>query len=292
MNHNTSRALLYGGATLILSGIAIAWSNTSRDADLMTLLSSANAQLRMAYTIPAVDQDGNRLDQRDRMIVDAIEQLEKIERVEPGIAAAVELRGFAHMLQGEYAMAAARYQEAKACQDCDDESRDVLSFNQARMLAKAGDGEGALRVFEAHGASLDKNFGSQRRLEEAGILRELGRTTEAIARLDSVMQEDAVMPMARLQAGREYLKLGLLKPAEKALNGLQNEISIADYYLAQLKLRQGHTDSSIELLERAAAARPAEVRRMLREEAGAWSDVAHDVRFQELSKALPAAPGR
>jgi hypothetical protein len=38
--------------------------------------------------------------------------------------------------------------------------------------------------------------------------------------------------------------------------------------------------------------RPAEVRRMLREEADAWSAVAQDVRFQELSKLLPASPGR
>ena len=292
MNNTIRRTLLYGSATIVIAGIAIAWANTSTDADVMTLLSSANSQLCLAHAIPPVDQDGNRLHQRDVMIVDAIKQLETIERSEPGLVAVVELRGFAHMLQGEFASAAARYEDARFCEDCDDEVRNVLTFNQARMLAKAGQGDEALQVFEANKEALDARFGHQRRLEEAAILRKLGRTNEAVDRLDIVVNDEAVSPLARLQAGREYLELALFGPAEKALNGIQNEIAIADYYLAQLKLRQGHTDTCIELLERASKVRPAEVRRMLREEAEVWSDVAHEVRFENLSKDLPSSPGR
>lgn len=292
MKNTMSRALLYGCATVVISGIAIAWANTSKEAGVMTLLSSANMQLRMAHAIPAVDGDGNRLDKRDVMIDDAIMQLDKIARTEPGLVAAVELRGFAHMLQGDFAGAAACYRRAKSCEDCDDEVRDVLTFNEARMLAKAGQRAEALEVFAANKQPLDERFGHQRRLEEAQILQALGRTNEAVDRLDLVMQDEAVMPMSRLQAGRQYLELGLLERAEDALQGIQNEIAISDYYLAQLKLRQGHTDICIELLERAAKARSTEVRRMLREEAEVWSDIAQDVRFQDLSKELPASPGR
>jgi len=45
-------------------------------------------------------------------------------------------------------------------------------------------------------------------------------------------------------------------------------------------------------LGRAAKAQPAEVRRKLRDEATAWSAVAADVRFQEITKSGPAAPAR
>ena len=292
MNEATSRVLLYGGAVLAIAGIAIAWANTSTDADVMTLLSSADSQLRMAHAIPPVDTLGKPLDQRDVMIVSAIEQLQKVERIEPGMAVTAEFRGFAHMLQGEYGAAAACYQDARTRKDCGDEQRDVLVFNQARMLQKAGQSEQALQVFANNQASLDARYGHQRRLEEATILRGLGRKQEAVQRLDIVMQDQDAMPMARLQAGREYSELGLFSKAEHALKSIQNEIAITDYYLAQLKLRQGQTDICIELLERAAKARPAEVRQMLHEEAEAWSVVAQDARFQELSELLPASPGR
>tara|TARA_R110002094_G_scaffold2189_5_gene9184 strand:+ start:284 stop:1150 length:867 start_codon:yes stop_codon:yes gene_type:complete len=287
-----SRVLLYGGAFVAVAGIAIAWSNTSTDADVMTLLSSADSQLRMAHAIPPVDLQGKRLDKRDEMIVHAIEQLGKVERIEPGLACTAEFRGFAHMLQGEFSEAAACYQDASMRNDCGDEQRDILAFNQARMLIQAGDAERALEVFATNKLTLDARYGHQRRLEEATILRELGRTEEAFARLKVVSSDADASSMARLQAGREYVELGDFPAAEEALRGAQNEIPIADYYLAQLKLRQGQADICIELLERVSKSRPTEVRRMLREEAEAWSAVSQDARFQELSKVLPASPGR
>ena len=292
MNETMSRVLLYGCAVLATVGIAIAWSNTSTDADVMTLLSSADTQLRMAHAIPPVDQQGKPLDQRDVMIDSAIEQLAKVERIEPGMAVTAEFRGFAHMLRGNFGAAAACYQDARSRKDCQAEQRDVLTFNQARMLMQAGKAEQALQVFADHQDALDARYGHQRRLEEATILRSLGRTTEAVARLDIVMKDEHAMPMARLQAGREYSELGLYAQAEDALRSIQNEIAITDYYLAQLKLRQGQSDICIELLERAAKARPAEVRQMLRAEADAWSAVAQDARFQQLSELQPASPGR
>lgn len=292
MNEAMSRVLLYGGAVAAIAGVAIAWANTSTDADVMTLLSSADSQLRMAHAIPPVDQQGRRLDQRDVMIEHAIEQLVKVERIEPGMACTAEFRGFAHMLQGEFSEAAACYADASTRKDCGDEQRAVLAFNQARMLAQAGQGERALEVFAANRTALDTRFGQQRLIEEASILRGLGRDKEALQRLDGVVANGDTAPMARLQAGREYSELGAFEAAENAFNSIRSEIAIADYYLAQLKLRQGQTDICIELLERVSKTRPAEVRRMLREEADAWSAVSSDSRFQELSKLVPASPGR
>jgi tetratricopeptide (TPR) repeat protein len=287
-----SRVVLYGGASVVIAGIAIAWSNTSTEADVMTLLSSADSQLRMAKAIPAVDLQGKRLDKRDEMIVHAIEQLSKVENLEPGMACTAEFRGFAHMLQGEYSEAAACYQDARTCKDCGDEQHDILAFNQARMLVRAGDAAGALDIFTANKVTFDARYGHQRRLDEAVILRGLGRTSEAFARLEVVTSDADASPMARLQAGREYVELADFAAGEEVLKSVRDEIPIADYYLAHLKLRLGQVDVCIGLLERVSKVRPAEVRLMLREEAEAWSAVAQDVRFQELSKLLPASPGR
>lgn len=292
MNQSMSRVLLYGSAALAISGLAIAWATTSTDADVVTLLSSADSQLRLAHAMPAFDSNGNRLDSRDVMIVSAIEQLVKAERNEPGLAVTAEFRGFAHMLQGEFAAAAACYQEAGSRSDCSDEQRDILIFNQARMLVQADEPEQALALFAANEASLDARYGHQRRLEEARILSGLNSPTEAVVRLDIIRSDERASPMALLQAGRAYASLQYFEAAEDVLRRTRKELVIADYYLAQLKLSQGQTDISMELLERVSKARPIEVRRMLLDEANAWSAVSTDARFQKLSKMIPASPGR
>lgn len=292
MNDTEGRALLYGGAVALLAGIGVWWANTSNDADVATLLSGADVQLRMAYAIPAEGLDGKPLDKRADMITSAIGFLEDVERIEPGLAVTAEFRGFAHMLEGEYDEAARCYERARGCADVSEEQHDILAFNEARMWAKAGSRERALTVFAKYGSALDARFGDQRSLEEALILRELGRRDEAFQRLDAVMRKDDVMPMSRLQAGREYLHLGSYQQAEDALNSIRDEVPIADYHLAQLKLRQGEVDTSFELLTRASQARPAEVRRLLLDEAHAWSAVANDERFTQLTEPQAASPGR
>lgn len=292
MNETTGRALLYGGAVLGLATLAAVTMNATDEADALTLLSSADVQLRTAYAIPEFDKQGKRLDSRDALIDSAVEQLEAVDRLEPGMACTAEFRGFAHMLRGRYADAARCYGEARRCGDVGDEQRDVLTFNQARMLVEAGRYQAAIDVFGGAAAALDARYGHQRRLEEAAILRRMGRVEDAAERLRTVTDDDDADAMASLQAGREYARLGLVDAAEAALQRSRDELPIADYYLAQLKLQSGQTDSSIELLVRVHEARPAEVRRLLREEADAWSAVAEDVRVKELSESMPASPGR
>jgi tetratricopeptide (TPR) repeat protein len=292
MNQTLKRLLLYGGAFAILAGLGFAVRNCREEADVNTLLGSVDVQLRLAYGIPAVDKQGKELTSRTQMIVDAERYLDTIERIQPGMAVATEFRGFAHMLRGQFAEAAAAYGRARLCKDCTAEQGDILAFNQARMLARAGQGAQALSVFQSNASALDRRFGGQRSIEEASILRSLNRTGEAEGRIDAVVGATSVEPMAWLQAGREYEQLGRTEKAERAYATVVGTIPIADYHLARLKLQQGDVDKSLELLGRAVAAVPAEVRRLVQEEPEAWRAVQANARFQELTVPRAATPGR
>jgi len=293
MNQLQKRSLLYGSAVLALSTIGVAMATVDHDADVMTLLSSADVQLRMAYAIPPeADTKGPDPGARLRMVTEAEQYLASVERREPGKAVTAEFMGFAAMLRGRYDDAAAHYDRARQCADCGDEQRDVLTFNQARMLAKAGRREQALAVFAAAGAALDARFGSQRSLEEATILRELGRRVDPDSRLDQVCQKADVPPMASLQAGLEYVALGHEDKAQAAFERAAKAIPIADYHLAALKLRRGEVDTCLTLLERVSKTQLAEVRRRIREEPDAWRAVADLPRFRELSAEQSATPSR
>jgi tetratricopeptide (TPR) repeat protein len=292
MQQMLQRALLYGSAVLSLGGLGYAVQNGHADADVTTLLSSADVQLRLAYAMGPVDKNGVPLPAHAELLACADRFLADVERIEPGRATAAEFRGFLHMLRGQFREAAASYERAQQCQDVQDEQRDVLAFNQARMLAKAGDRQGAVDVFGRHAQALDARYGHQRSLEEATLLREMGQRDAAKQRLDRVSRDPAAKPMASLQAGVEYLALGHRTEAEAALQRAAAEVAIADYHLAQLKLQQGEVDKSMQLLERVAKAQPAEVRRRLHDEVAVWSAVSGDARFQQLTGSLSASPMR
>ncbi|MBM4060747.1 MAG: hypothetical protein FJ265_06595 [Planctomycetes bacterium] len=292
MNDVPKRALLYGGALVAAGGLIAALAARSTDADVATLLNSADVQLRFAYGMPAADKQGQELPARTQMIADAVRNLEAVERLQPGLAVTAEFRGFAHMLRGDCLAAASAYARARDCGDCGDEQRDVLAFNQARMLARAGRGEQALAVFARHGAAIDARWPNQRAVEEAGILAGLGRGAEAERRLEDVLRAEPLDPVAALRAGQQFAALGRLDRAESAFASAAATEPIADYHLGRLKLQQGQVDTAMELLERAAAARPAEVRRLVANEPDAWRAVATDARFQALTSSRPAAPGR
>lgn len=292
MNAIHKRLLLYGLSSLVLGGLGTAWASGRAGADVMTLLSSADVQLRLAYGMPARDKQGHELDARTKLIDEAEQYLAAAERQRPGMAVTAEFQGFAAMLRGRYLDAAAGYRRARACADCGDEQRDVLLFNEARMLAQGGSRDAAAALFEQHAAALDARFGYQRSIEQAAVLRELGRRVEAERLLDSVMRDASAPPMSSLQAGQEFERLGHPAKAELLFARAATAIPIADYHLAQLKSRQGEVDTALQLLERAAAAAPAEVRRRLREEPEAWQALAKSARFRELCSTPSATPGR
>lgn len=292
MNAASRRLALYGTAVAVAVGLVWSTARAEADVDVHTLLSGAEVQLRFAHRMPETGKDGLPLTARADLVATAEQFLAGVERVQPGLATAAELQGFAAMLRGDYTAAAAGYRRARACADCGDEQRDVLAFNEARMLAQAGDLLGALGLFGQHGAAFDARFGRQRQLAEAGALRQLGRAGEAAARLEAVIADPAAQPNERLEAAQALLALGATAPAEQALAATACDEPISEYFLAKLKLQRGEVDSSLDLLERASAALPAEVKRLLREEADVWSAVAANGRFQKVSDAEPAAPAR
>ncbi|MEC8252965.1 MAG: hypothetical protein VX044_07105 [Planctomycetota bacterium] len=286
------RRFLYCGAAAVLGGVACAYAVTETEADVMVLLGSANVQLQAAFMTPAADRRGVALSSREELIATAVEHLESVERRRPGMAVTAEFRGFAHMLRDEFRAAAACYERARRCEDCETEQRDVLAFNEARMLTAAGEGERALRVLDRHKQALDARYGHTRRLQEADVLIDLGRHEEALDRLTIVSADAAAPPMARWEAGRRLLELGRPAAAAPLLASACEEHPIAAYDLARLKLAAGDVDTCMELLERAHAARPAEVRQRLLEEADAWSAVSQGARFRQLVATALASPGR
>lgn len=294
MKQLQKRALLYGGALLVLGGIGVGCMAGRAEADVLTLLSSADVQLRLAYGIPAHAADGRKIDlsSRGEMIQQAEAYLADVERMQPGMAVTAEFQGFAAMLRGRYQDAAASYRRARGCADVTGEQRDILAFNEARMLAKAGSREQAVALFEQQASAFDARFGHQRALEQAAVLREMGRRVDAEQLLDDVARDAAAAPMASLQAGEEYLQLGHASKAEAMFRRAAGAVPFADYCLAKLKLQQGDTDTCLQLLEGVAKVQPAEVRRRLREDADAWQAVAKETRFQELCATPPATPGR
>ncbi len=292
MNETMTRALLYGGAVLMLGGLGAATPFVRSDVDVMTLLSSVDVQLRLAYAIPANDKQGKALSSRGDMIADAERNLQLVDKQQPGMAMTAEFRGFAQMLRGDFVAAAASYERARGCSDCQDEQRDVLAFNQARMLAQGGRPEQALAVFAQHAVALDARYGHQRRIEEANLCVQLGRAAAATQRLDLVVADPQTSPFLLLQAGLGYMTAGDRAKAETALQRAAMVEPIADYHLGRLKSEQGLAEDALVLLERAAAARPAEVRQLLAKEAAAWSVVAATERFRSVQTPSLAAPGR
>lgn len=292
MNEIHKRAMLYGGAALLVGCVGVAAAVVEAEADSMTLLSSIDVQLRLAHGIPQLDKQGRPLSAREEMVDEAIASLEAVERQMPGMAITAEFRGFAHMLKGEFEAAAACYARARDCVDCGDEQRDVLAFNQARMLSQAGDDAGALAVFERHAEALDSRFGQQRRIEQAPILQALGRSDDAVAELEIVLADASVEPMVWVQAGYALERIGRPERAEAAYVQSVAGAPIANYYMARLKLQQGDVDIAMECLERAFASAPADTARLIREESEGWQAVSEDERFVRLTRSVAATPGR
>jgi tetratricopeptide (TPR) repeat protein len=160
------------------------------------------------------------------------------------------------------------------------------------MLAQGGQSRAALAVFERHAKALDARFGHQRRIEEADLYCQLGARDQAELRLDHVAGAADVTPFLLLQAGLGYRTAGNHAKAASALQRAASAEPIADYHLALLKLQQGDTDTCLQLLERAAAARPAEVRQLLVHESAAWSAVAATERFHNVLGPRAATPVR
>jgi tetratricopeptide (TPR) repeat protein len=292
MSDNRRRLVLYGAAAVVIGGLAVLGSREAAEADAMTLIGSANVQLRLAYGMPSKDRHGKPLSSRVDLITSAVSNLERVERLGLAIACASELRGFAASLQEDFSGAAEWYAKAQTCADVEAEQKDVLAFNEARMLAKAGKADAALACFSRYASALDQRFGHQRTIEEATILAGIGRRQEAEARLAKVAQAADADAGDRLRAGEAYVAIGAVAEAAAVLTQAAVDAPFANYLLAKLKLQQGEVDSGLDLLAAAAKALPTEVKRALRKDAHVWSVAAADARYQAIAGTPAAVPAR
>jgi tetratricopeptide (TPR) repeat protein len=284
------RALLYGGGTVLLLALVYGGFVYRADPDLGTLLSSIDVQLRLAAAMPATDRDGRPLAAREQLLQQADGHLVTARHLAPQSPIVAEFEGFLCNQRGDHRAAAAHYRRARTLPGCTPELRDTLIFNEARMLAAAGDAAAALAVFDANSSALQPVYQDQCRIESASLLHRVGRDTEAMQRLAPVLRSDR--PMAWFGAGRVYAELGRVDEADTALERAAATVPIADYDRARLKLAGGDVDSALRLLERAHRAAPAEVGRLLREDATVWQGLATDARFVRLTAPASATPGR
>lgn len=289
MSQVVKRMVGYGAGAAAAAVLVWAGFVRSTPPDLMTLLSSIDTQLRLAHAIPAADNQGRPLSARRQMLADVGGLIEVAATLEPQLACIEEYRGFLAMLQGRHRDAAACYRRARGMQECSPEMRDTLVFNEARMLKAAGEPAAALQVFDQHGPTMQAAWRPQRDVECMELLVTMGRTQDAEQRLGGVVAAAAEAPMASVRAGQLLEQAGRPASAERAYLAAAAVSGIGTYRLAVLKLGAGETDRSMELLERAAAAAPAEVRELVRQDRDAWQALAVDARVQRLLEPGEAA---
>lgn len=293
--NDLQRRLSGYGAAAVVAGVLI-WAAFLRHqpADLSTLMSSIDTQLRLAYGIPAEDKAGQPLSARQQLLDTAGQMLAEAEALAPRMAALREYRGFLLRLRGDCRGAAACYAEARELDGVDAELHDTLVFNEARMLDAANEPKAALAVFERHGGSLQAKYAAQCNLESAALLHQLERDAEAKELLLAVLQRKGEPPMAWIRAGEQLEQIGEADAADGAYARAADRAGGANYFRARLKLRQGDVDRCLQLLTRAAATAPAEVRRWIADDQLAWQELEADPRYQQLfaREAVPAQPGR
>lgn len=290
MSQSNRRALLYGSAAPVLGFLLWLTFGYEAEPDFLQLLRSVDMQLRLAHGIPAVDRDGKPVAAHQELLANAERDLSRARLQQPDSPVLIEFEGFLWQLKGNPREAASCYRRAQQMADCTEEQRDVLLFNEARMLGKAGLHQEALTVLEAAQSEVAESYRVPCLLERSGMLHELGRDDEAKDLLLQVLKCDA--PVAWVSAAKQFVAMRDLESAEAALQAASPRVPIADAHLARLKLVNGDVDSCWQLLERAATAVPAEMRRLLREEPAAWQAISEDARFVRWTEPVPATPGR
>lgn len=265
------------------------------DADADTLLSSVDVQLRLAAGMPEADRDGGPLAARVELLGKVRGMLETIDRSGMDTAVLDEYWAFLLRLEGDVDGAVARYRRGRSRPDCGPELRDSMVFNEARTLHAADRSDEALEVLAGSREELGGELQVEADLLMASIHRALGRDQRAAELADAVAANDAASAVARVRSGRMLEALGSVERAEAAYERAGEDFGVALYYRAKLKVTQGEADTALELLERAAAAEPAQVARLLDEEAEAWAAVQQTERYQQIgigSAGGTAAPGR
>lgn len=288
---SASRIVLYSAAAVAVAALLYAGFVHQPKPDFLTDLSAARMQLGIAYAMPAVDKEGNPLDARSKLVATASEQIDRAASQQPDHVATRELQAFLAKVDGKPLEAARLYGEAMELEGVDAEIHDSLLFNQVRCLDEGEEAAAGLAALDAGIDRVQDKYRPEALLLRARLLARSGDRKQAVELLRELVGDEAMVPMARAEAGEQFEALGLLTDAESAYARAAEQAPQANYFLSRLKVRAGEVDEGLVLLERAAAAAPADVRKRLSKDASAWKLVEADGRFQAVQGTV-ASPGR
>ena len=293
MNTVIRRILGYGLGGMVAAALVWGGFLYRPSADLWTLLSAIDTQLRLAYVLPAVNKQGESQSERTRMLDDVEEMLDQASDLDPDFAPIGEYRGFLAFMRGDYRGAAEIYRQARDMRECSRDMSDSLVFNEARMLRKAGEQKAALNVLEESRGSLQSKYLDQADLDRASLLIELDRDDEAVRLAHAVAGRGAEHPVAAVKAGQIFEDLQMHDAADSAYQTAAVGDPTANYYRSRLKAGRGEVDSALDLLEQAVQSAPATVRRLAERDGEAWAGVSETERFQRIIRPEESAvPGR
>ena len=293
MDDTKKRILGYGSGLLAAGVLSYLGFIQSHSAEVETLVGSAEVQIRLAASIPAIDKHGKPTAARVDLVRRVRQCLDDAEAQRPDYPPARELRAQLLYLEGRYADAAAVYGWLRRCESSTPRQRDVFVLNQSRMLRAAGDAKAAELALNAHGQGFLTENAAKSQIERAHVLMDLGRKSEAVEAMARLAAE-AEAPMVLLAAGRFLEAQGQVKAADTAYQKAARTEPLADYYRARLKVRNAEYDIGLDLLERVMRVAGPRVRVLLRQDHKTWTPCRRSKRFSDLLGPVsrPAHPGR
>jgi tetratricopeptide (TPR) repeat protein len=290
MNSTTRRIIGYSGAASVAAALCYGGFFYQVPPDAADALLQAEVKLRFAARLPAKNREGQLVPERESMIAEAIRFIEEAERIAPPSAASLEYRGYVEYLRGDARSAAACYSRARQLAS-DAATSGPLVLAQARMLAMAGDETAALALLQAEAPRLQGSAVDSGSLDIARLQVRNGQRDAGLARLREIAKSgvgDVVV-----EAGQLLEQVGCEEDAEAAYRRVAAVVSLANYYVARLKARQGDVDNALGLLESLERDNSQAVRILLKQDAAAWQVCASSERFKKLFPEKEAAtPGR
>lgn len=136
---NLLRGAAYAGVLALLAG-AFAWAKARASrVDPGLLLSAVHMQLRLASSMPKLDQHQQPVVARQQLLAEAAANLAQLEAQVPGMTVVLEFRGYWHGLRDEALAAASSYRAAHHASDVQPDQRAWLQWQECRMWAAGGD---------------------------------------------------------------------------------------------------------------------------------------------------------
>lgn len=282
MNSDTITSVSVYSCTALVVG-ALVWGGFfyKADADVSTLVNSAEVKLRLAASMPIKDKKGQPVAARVNLLQQAREGLDAVERMEAHYAPVGELRAFLHYLEGRYEDSARAYAAARQMNECSEEMRESYSLNEARMWRAAGRPSDAAAVLERAREFRSAQRG-QAQLEQVLALQDAGKQSDATRLADAIAADGTNDPVTRIEAGRCLERLGHWEAAERTYEVTRKETLEGTYALARLKLVKGAADKALDLLDECFARDGGKAKSLVESDRDDWQSVAAEARFRRL----------